>query len=229
MLVLGLDTSTPAVCASLVELSDAGDWGRQADFQVVDAKRHGELLATGVRQVLDELGATARDLTAVAVGVGPGPYTGLRVGIVTAAALAHAAGVPAYAVCSLDALVAWEEGTGARLAVSDARRREVYWADYDEDGARTAGPGVLAPAELVRRLGEVSWEGRVVGAGAHVHRGAFEGWDVRDEPRYPTGDGVVLCASRRVLDAAPTEPLVPLYLRRPDAEEPAAHKRVTPR
>ena len=228
MLVLGLDTSTPAVCASLVELSDAGTWGAQADFQQVDGKRHGELLATGIAQVLAELGATARDLTAVAVGVGPGPYTGLRVGIMTAAALAHAVGIPAYAVCSLDALVAWEDEPAARLAVTDARRREVYWAEYDEDGARTAGPGVLAPAELARRLSEVSWRGQVYGDGAQLHRAAFPHSQISDAPRYPSGDGVVLCASRRVLDRAPTEPLVPLYLRRPDAEEPTTAKRVTP-
>ena len=228
MLVLGLDTSTPAVCAALVELTADGTWGAQADFQQIDAKRHGELLATGIKQVLAELGATARDLTAVAVGVGPGPYTGLRVGIVTAAALSHALGIPAYAVCSLDALVAWQDGPGARLAVTDARRREVYWADYDADGARTAGPGVLAPAELARRLDEVSWQGQILGDGAQLHRAAFGDREIKGEPRYPSGDAIVLCASRRVLDRAPTEPLVPLYLRRPDAEEPTTAKKVTP-
>ena len=228
MLVLGLDTSTPAVCASLVELSAAGSWGVQADFQQIDGKRHGELLATGIAQVLAELGATAQDLTAVAVGVGPGPYTGLRVGIMTAAALAHALGIPAYGVCSLDALVAWQDGVGARLAVTDARRREVYWAEYDQDGARTAGPGVLAPAELARRLTEVSWQGQIFGDGAQLHQAAFDSTVISDEPRYPSGDGIVLCASRRVLDGAPTETLVPLYLRRPDAEEPTTAKRVTP-
>ena len=80
------------------------------------------------------------DLDAVVTGLGPGPFTGLRVGVVTAAALADARGLPVVGVCSLDAI-----GSGARTVVTDARRKEVYWAAYDEDGARTDGPGRRPP------------------------------------------------------------------------------------
>ena len=216
MLVLGLDTSSPAIGVALVELEqgDGGPrWGRQADWQVVDARAHGELLATGVRAVLGELGAVPADLGAVAVGLGPGPFTGLRVGIVTAASLADALGVPAYGCCSLDAVDPW--GEGARLVVTDARRKEVYWAEYAEDDERVAGPSVLRPAELARALRETGWSGRVLGDGALLHAEHFPA--VEPEPRYPSAEGVVLLAARRALEGAPSEQLVPLYLRRPDA------------
>ena len=74
---------------------------------------------------------------------GPGPFTGLRVGIVTALTLADARGLPVVGVCSLDAV-----GSGARTVVTDARRKEVYWAAYAADGRRTEGPGVVRPEDL---------------------------------------------------------------------------------
>ncbi len=227
MLVLGLDTSSPAISVACVELlpgsEGAGSWGRQADWRVVDARAHGELLATGVRAVLAELGAAPGDLGAVAVGLGPGPFTGLRVGVVTAAALADALGVPAYGCCSLDAVDPW--GEGERLVVTDARRREVYWAEYAADDERVAGPSGMAPAALAHALGDVGWSGRVLGDGALAHPELFPG--VPAEPRYPSAEGVVLLCARRVLSAAPAEPLVPRYLRRPDATPPGAPKAAT--
>ena len=239
--MLGLDTSSAAVSVALVELlpgagGDDPRWGRQADWQVVDGKRHGELLATGIEAVCAQLAVRTADVDAVAVGLGPGPFTGLLVGIAAAAALSDALGVPAYGVCSLDALAAADDDPaddGARrLVLADARRREVYWAEYAPDGERIAGPGVLAPAELAGRLDEVTWpspdlDGHLVGAGAVLHAAAFPGRDVRPGPLHPTGEAVVLLAARRVLDGAPSEPLTPLYLRRPDAVPPGASKRVT--
>jgi tRNA threonylcarbamoyl adenosine modification protein YeaZ len=204
VLVLGLDTSTPAVSVALVRGADV-----LAERVVVDARRHGELLAQGVEGVLGEAGVDRRDLDAIAVGLGPGPFTGLRVGVVTAAALADALAIPAYGICSLDAL-----GEGARIAVTDARRREVYWARYDGSGTRVAGPGVGAPAQLVEQ-----WQGiALVGDGARLP--GFDGLDVRAEPRYPS-------AARIAQLARDPAPLVPLYLRRPDAQAPGASKRVT--
>ena len=222
MLVLGLDTSTPALSVAVVELERDADgeprWGRQADWQVVDDRAHGELLAVGVRAALAELGAAPRDLDAVAVGLGPGPFTGLRVGVVTAAALADALGVPAYGCCSLDAVDPW--GDGERLVVTDARRKEVYWAEYGPDDERIAGPSVLRPAQLARALADIGWTGRVLGDGALRAPEHFAAYDVAPAPRYPSGEGVVLLAARRALTGAPGEPLPPLYLRRPDATPP---------
>jgi tRNA threonylcarbamoyl adenosine modification protein YeaZ len=235
VLVLGLDTSSPAVSVALVDLEQGSAedpptpvrWGRTAVWQQVDARRHGELLATGITAVLAELRADRTSIRAVSVGVGPGPFTGLRVGIVTGLALGDALGVPVYGCCSLDAVVAWDEGTGQRLVVADARRKEVYWAEYDEHDERVAGPSVLTPAALAEALRETAWTGRVLGDGAQLHREAFAGHEVVDTPRYPAPDALVLLAARRALDGAPTEPLTPLYLRRPDAVEPGAPKRVT--
>jgi tRNA threonylcarbamoyl adenosine modification protein YeaZ len=207
VLVLGLDTSTPAISVALVELGE----GVLAEEVVVDARRHGELLAQGIRTVLQRALVRPRDLGAVAVGLGPGPFTGLRVGVVTAATLADALGVPARGICSLDAL-----GTGARVAVTDARRREVYWARYDEDGRCVDGPSVDAPAAVAA----LASGGPVVGDGAHVHSTAFAGVDVRAEPRYPSAAVIADLASE-------SGALVPLYLRRPDAEKPGPPKRVT--
>ena len=229
MLVLALDTSSPAVSVALVELlpGQADDtselrWGRQAEWVRVDARRHGELLATGITAVLQELGAARTDLSAVAVGVGPGPFTGLRVGITTGLVLGDALGIPVYGACSLDAVDAWGDEPGHRLVVTDARRKEVYWAEYDEGDERIAGPSVMRPADLATALRETGWEGRVVGDGALLHREHFP--QVGEEGRYPQADALVMLVARRVVDRAPSEALTPLYLRRPDAL-PTAERR----
>lgn len=206
MLVLGLDTSCPAVSTALVDVTEDG-CALVRERVVVDGRRHGELLAVGVREVLQGVRPDA-----VVVGTGPGPFTGLRVGLMTAAATADALGVPAYGVCSLDGFV--DDG----LVLTDARRREVYWARY-AGGVRTAGPAVLAPSELDLAPGSV-----LVGAGALLP--GLEGHDARG-PLHPSVLRLVGVAAARVLAGAPTEPLTPLYLRRPDAVEPGASKRVT--
>lgn len=207
MLVLGIDTSTPAVSVALVD----DERGPLAECVVVDGKRHGELLAQGIRTVLTEAGADRRDLQAVAVGLGPGPFTGLRVGIVTAATMADALGIPAYGICSLDAL-----GSGRRIAMTDARRREVYWARYDDADRRIDGPHVDQPGDLLAQLRDLP----VVGDGGQKHADLLAALDLRDEPRYPS-------AVRIAQLARTAGPLTPLYLRRPDAVEPGAPKRVT--
>ncbi|HWG92873.1 MAG TPA: tRNA (adenosine(37)-N6)-threonylcarbamoyltransferase complex dimerization subunit type 1 TsaB [Mycobacteriales bacterium] len=228
MLVLALDTSSAAVQAAVVDLEREDDgqvrWGRSAVWSRTDGQRHGELLATGIREVLAEVRASRRSLRAVAVGLGPGPFTGLRVGIVTGLALADALGIPAYGCCSLDAVGAWDDEPGPRLVVTDARRREVYWAEYDEHDERVAGPAVSTPAELARIVADSGWQGRVVGEGALRYR---EHFPQAVEPLHPSPDALVLLAARRVLDGAPSEPLTPLYLRRPDAVPPGAAKPVT--
>lgn len=210
MQILALDTSSPAVSAALVRLTGEGV-EVVAERVVVDARRHGELLAQGVREVL---GAGRPD--AVVVGTGPGPFTGLRVGLVTAAAMADAYGVPAYGVCSLDALA----DDGDVVVLTDARRREVYWARY-AGGQRVDGPAVCAPTQVPLVPGE-----RVVGAGAALHAAALAGHEV-GEPLHPVLGRLVSRAADRLRSGAPSDPLTPLYLRRPDAVEPGATKKVT--
>jgi tRNA A37 threonylcarbamoyladenosine modification protein TsaB len=105
--------------------------------------------------------------------------------------------------------------------MTDARRREVYWARYDAAGSRVVGPQVSKPAELVDELRGVP----VVGAGAHAYADVLAGLDLRAEPLYPSPSGLVAIVAPRI--GSPAEPLVPLYLRRPDAEQPGPPKRVT--
>jgi tRNA threonylcarbamoyl adenosine modification protein YeaZ len=187
-LILAIDTATPAVTAGVVRL-DGDILEVLAEKVTVDARAHAEQLTPNVVAVLGDAQAAAGDLDAVVVGCGPGPFTGLRVGMATAAAYGHALGVPVHGVCSLDAIGG---GTsGEVVVVTDARRREVYWARY-RDGIRVAGPAVNAPAD-------------VPGAADALAR----------EPLYPTATGLV----RAVTDwTAEPAPMVPLYLRRPDAK-----------
>ncbi|WP_104151016.1 tRNA (adenosine(37)-N6)-threonylcarbamoyltransferase complex dimerization subunit type 1 TsaB, partial [Mycobacterium intracellulare] len=134
-LVLALDTSTPAVTTGIVRREDLCVLAQRV---TVDARAHAERLTPNVLAALADAGLAMADLDAVVVGCGPGPFTGLRAGMATAAAYGHALGIPVHGVCSLDAIGV--HTTGDALVVTDARRREVYWARY-RDGVRTGGPG----------------------------------------------------------------------------------------
>ncbi|OBG39998.1 tRNA (adenosine(37)-N6)-threonylcarbamoyltransferase complex dimerization subunit type 1 TsaB [Mycobacterium sp. E3198] len=202
-LILALDTSTPAVTAGVVRLPDQV----LAERVTVDARAHAERLTPNVVAALADAALTMADLDAVVVGCGPGPFTGLRAGMATAAAYGHALGIPVHGVCSLDAIGV--RTGGDVLVVTDARRREVYWARY-RDGVRTDGPGVDAPAEVD------PGPARAV-AGSPDHAALF-GLPVCG-PVHPTPAGLVAAVpdwSERPL------PLVAFYLRRPDAKPLAA-------
>lgn len=228
MLVLALDTSTPAVTAAVAAV-DHGGVCVLAVARTVDARRHGELLSPSVADVLARAGHVPNDLAAVVAGVGPGPFTGLRVGLVTAAGLGDALGIPCYGVCSLDAVAAGvgtDQARGCLLAATDARRREVYWAVYDGSGRRTVGPEVTAPADLAERLPDLGVRA-MAGAGARQYA-AVLGLPLCG-PDHPDPAGLVDLARDRVLAGAPGEELTPLYLRRPDATLPGAPKPVSQR
>jgi tRNA threonylcarbamoyl adenosine modification protein YeaZ len=218
--VLVLDTATPAVTAAVVRLAGSAEL---VSAQVaVDARRHGELLAPSVAAVLSDAGLAAGAVTAVVVGTGPGPFTGLRVGLVTAAAFADALSIPAYGVCSLDGLGG--AVPGRVLVATDARRREVYWAAY-QDGARVAGPAVHRPAELAARLAALGVS-VACGAGARQYADVL-GLPVTG-PDSPDPVALAAAAADRVRAGAPADPLSPLYLRHPDAVAPGRPKAVTP-
>jgi tRNA threonylcarbamoyl adenosine modification protein YeaZ len=225
VLVLALDTATPTVTVGIVELGHAPVElaGRVRE----GARKHVELLMPAVLDAAAEAGVGLADLDAVVVGTGPGPFTGLRVGMVTAAAIGDAVDVPVHGVCSLDAIavVAAAPRFGGRtgeglLVVTDARRREVYWAAYDGGARRTAGPEVQRPAALRERLSDL---GVVAAAG-----GAADGLGLPVLPPVaPTPVGLASVAASALLTGAEPEPLTPLYLRRPDAVVPGERKRVT--
>jgi tRNA threonylcarbamoyl adenosine modification protein YeaZ len=216
VLVLALDTSTPAVIAALAEVTDTAMRGL-AERRVVDPRAHGERLAPQVRELLADAGVRAADLAAIVAGVGPGPFTGLRVGLATAAAMGQALAIPAYGVCSLDA-IGRAAGPGRVLVATDARRREVYYASY-LDGVRVTDPAVGKPADVVVAAD------RAVGEGALKYSEIF-GVPIDDRVLYPPGEALVAVAAERVRRRAPAESLTPLYLRRPDAVEPASRKPV---
>lgn len=227
MLVLALDTSTAAVTVALVDLVDLVDpadpagragGGVRAELTTVAANRHGEVLAPNIAALFTATGTRPADLHALAVGVGPGPFTGLRVGIVTGLTISATLGLPAYGVCSLDAL-ARRHGPDV-VAATDARRREVYYARYDGQGRRVDGPAVGPPAALAERLVTAGFTGRLVGVGAALYRAHLDRWQVESANPFPAAVDVADLAADRVLAGAPGEPLVPLYLRRPDAVPP---------
>jgi tRNA threonylcarbamoyl adenosine modification protein YeaZ len=213
MLVLVVDTSTPAVTAALAEVTGPAGATLKAERVSVDGRAHGELLGPGIETVLAEAGISPGALGAVVAGLGPGPFTGLRVGLVTAAAFGQTLSIPTYGVCSLDGLGA--ATAGAALVATDARRKEIYWAGY-LDGVRVTGPAVDRPADLA--LGEFRPD-FAVGEGA-----VGLPWPVRAGPRYPAAAVLAALAAERVHSGAPSEPLTPIYLRRPDAVEPGARK-----
>lgn len=209
-MLLAFDTATSQVTVALHD----GD-AVVATYTSDEAMRHGERLAPGIAEVLSRAGATVGDLHAIAVGVGPGPFTGLRVGLVTARTLALARDLPVHGVCTLDVLAAEAVAAGydAFCVATDARRKEIYLARY-RDGRRVEGPEVVRPEGVVT-------EEPVAGRGAVLHPDAFP---TRIGPENPSA--AVLCdvvVNRRFALLPPD----PLYLRRPDAAEPHRPKRVS--
>lgn len=216
MLVLAVDTATPAVTAGVVRL-DAAAPQLLAARVTVNARAHAEVLTPHILDCLAEAGSRPADLDAIVVGCGPGPFTGLRVGMATAAAFADALGLPVYGVCSLDAIAADAATVDGRdlLVVTDARRREVYWARYS-GGLRVSGPGVARPADVEPRPS-------VVVAGSTPHAELFDLPVVAVSTPSPAA--LVSVAAADILAGGTPAPLVPLYLRRPDAVEMADRRK----
>lgn len=217
-MLLAIDTSSTMVTAAV------HDGGRLlSEVSEPGAQKHGELLAPVIERALAVAGVGPRDLTAVVAGTGPGPFTGLRVGLVTARVMAEALGIPAYGVCSLDAIAAQavgEQRVATTFAVAtDARRKEVYVATYSADGRRLDGPGVLRPVDVDLMLAA----GPVAGEGAWLYPAVFL------DPREPGYVSAAWLASSAVVHGPDRlGDTTPLYLRRPDAVENVTRKRVTP-
>jgi tRNA threonylcarbamoyl adenosine modification protein YeaZ len=224
VLLLAVDTSSVQVSVAVADVRADDDVRALAVRDVVAANRHGELLAPSVHDAMAAAGISAGDLDAVAAGLGPGPFTGLRVGIVTAAAMADALGLPTYGACSLDA-IALRHPTPV-LVCSDARRKQVYWARYGDDGRRVEGPELATAADLAERCRGVV--GRVAGGGALLYREAWNGYELREDAPYPHAIDVARLVAARVVAGAAADVLEPMYLRRPDAVVPGAPKAVTP-
>ena len=176
--VLAIDTSTSRSCVAIIDGTDVLYSGFRDG-----ATAHGPSLPALVQEAL-----AVSDVDEVVVGMGPGPFTGLRVGIAFAQSFALAREIPVRGVCSLDAIVCTAP---EYVAATDARRKEIYWASY-KDGKRVDGPHVNLPAEVEGKL--------FVGEGAHKY-------GLADLATYPD---VSVFAALPSVDQ-------PMYLRRPDA------------
>jgi tRNA threonylcarbamoyl adenosine modification protein YeaZ len=219
VLLLAFDTATPAVTVALHD----GDQLVAAQG-AVDARRQGAGGARFCAGAGRRAGAGRGDLTAIAVGTGPGPYTGLRAGLVTARVLGSALGLPVDGVCTLDIIAAAVVGTaviapgGEFLVATDARRKELYWARYSAAGERISDPQVCPATDLEAGL-PVAGEGALL----YPELGA-----VPIGPRYPDAAVLAAISAKRIASGIGPAPAEPLYLRRPDAREPGQRKRVTP-
>ncbi len=212
-MLLAFDTSSPTVSVALHDGNDV-----VTEHASEQALKHGEQLAPLIATAFAAAGVVRQDLTAIAVGVGPGPFTGLRVGLVTARTLAYVLELPVYGACSLDVLAVEAVDTGAVAAdfvvATDARRKEVYLATYDVDGRRLTGPVVDKPAELATGVS-------VVGEGAVLHPDAFP---LAVGPRRPSAGWLARTIAEERAELLDPEPL---YLRRPDVMTAHAPKRVS--
>lgn len=218
--VLALDTSTYAVTVAVHDGSRV-----LASESTLDARRHAEILMPTVRDVVARAGLRPAALDAVAVGVGPGPFTGLRAGIVTGAVLGEVLGIPAHGVCGLDAIaheVVALGGTQRFLVATDARRKEVYWAVYESAGPgqlrRITGPAVSKPADLPDDVRSLPTAGR----------GGVLYPDLLPHAGGPLDVDAGHLAAVVLEHPELSLPLQPLYLRQPDATPPSAPKSVLP-
>lgn len=221
MLILAIDTSA---VASAALVSDDALEGVVASFSTEDTRSHAEVLAPGIEDMLATAGVTGQDIDALVVGVGPGPFTGLRSGIATARTLAFVWGKPLHGLMSLDA-VALEvaESTAAPaefLVVTDARRKEVYWARY------TLVEGQLPRLEDGPHVGFATDlpDLPAFGAGAGLYADTLQADPdfVQEQPdALYLGQFALarLAAGNGLLDSTP------LYLRESDAQVPGPRKR----
>ena len=209
-MLLAFDTATPHVTVALHDGSSV-----VATFESEESMRHGEMLAPGIEHVLASAGTTVASLTGIAVGVGPGPFTGLRVGLVTARTLALTREIPVYGICSLDILAAeaMDAGLSEFVVATDARRKEVYLAAY-AGGRRVHGPEVIKPEDAATGV-------TVVGRGGALYPDHFPALAGPEHPSAAVLCDVVVNRRFEILDPDP------LYLRRPDAAEPGKPKRVS--
>lgn len=221
MLLLAIDTATSAITVALHD-------GERvlAESSTLDPRRHGEYVAPAMADVLARAGRTAADVSAVVSGTGPGPFTGLRVGLVTARTFAFARGIPVFGVCSLDAMAhqAWLEdaaGMGQSCVVAtDARRKEVYWARYDV----TARGAIRVGEPMVAKAGAIAGEVRglrVIGRGAVLYAESF---GPRVGPLDVSAGALADLAARRMAAGEELPEPEPMYLRRPDAAPPPPRK-----
>lgn len=223
MLILGIDTATTQVSVAI-----GGHEGVLASTQSLRGRQHAEMLTPAIAFTCKQARIELSEIGVVAVDLGPGLFTGLRVGVSAAKAIAHALRVPMIGVSSLD-LLAFPVRFSPRLIVAavDARRGELFWASYRQvprGVQRLTEPRVSPPEDLASELLATSEDCLVVGDGALRYREMFEGLKrteiVEEGLAHPSASSLVMLAHARALREEFVKPwdLQPLYMRRPDAE-----------
>lgn len=222
MRVLAVDTATPDLVTGVVDLAS----GQITERVIEDTRLLSEQLMPAVEEVIDKQPRGYADIDAVVVGVGPGPFTGLRVGMATASALGQALAKPVHGVCTHDA-IAFElaqntTGSATALVATDARRKEIYFAFYRLDNGqavRLGDPDVVRPEDVpVRGVDIISIPPHLL----ERLPDAYQSGEIVNQ--RPSAAGLADVAHAAGLESDP-QPLAPLYLRRPDAKEPAAKPR----
>lgn len=241
MQILTIDTSAIA-SAALLSFDPEDPQGLvtvEANFATADTRSHAEVLAPGVQSLFADPVAQGPKLAAIVVGVGPGPFTGLRSGIAMARTLAFAWNVPLWGLMSLDAL-AWDVVAARKnsaendaetdlallvedefVVATDARRKEVYWARYTDGGELLSGPTV-GPAAEIPPLPVYG-----TGAGLYAQELSVNGCviDSAMEAQQPTARSLGLMAAHKIQRGITLSDTTPLYLRESDAKVPGPRKR----
>ena len=227
MNVLGFDTSTAATAACVLR-ADGGVFELEPPAQALsEPPAHARELMPAIVAVLGQSGLDGSDLDAIAVGTGPGTFTGLRIGVASARALSHAWGVELRPVSSLAALAAGvaESGgdagrEGPVLALIDARRGQVFAALF-EDGAQRWPPFAATPDAVAARVADSGLRPLAVGDGSVRFRDVLEAVGIRVAPegsRAHVVRGLAICKMASDVSPAPPEAVLPNYLRLPDAK-----------
>ena len=222
MVVLGVDSAT---ADAVVGVTAAGEVVREAriDPGPDGRPRHSQVLLGEIERSVEEAGGW-KAIDRIAVGVGPGSFTGLRIGIATARALAQARGIPIAPVSSLAALgrgISESDAAALALPVIDARRGEVFAALYDADGAEVWAPFVAPPAELADRLQTVDSTPLAAGDGALGFGAELKAAGATvappENPIHRVAARHVCAVGEAAIEATPDQ-IQPLYLRPPDAK-----------
>ena len=219
-LILGIESATSRVGCAI-----GGPDGVLAARESARPRRHAESLVPQIAEIVKESGVAMADIGVVAVDVGPGLYTGLRVGITTAITMAHALGAAMVSVTSLElvAHAARRSCTSRRIdAVIDARRGELFHAAFTSNGDWISEPAVLDPHDLAVMLASEAPETLLVGDGVEAHSEAFTqaGLSTEGSSVYPSAETIVELAAAAVAADKVVSPdtIRPLYLRGPDAQ-----------
>jgi tRNA threonylcarbamoyladenosine biosynthesis protein TsaB len=218
--ILGFDTATPVTTAAVL-MADGRAFEAHDEPQPESRGQHASRLLGLVERVLDEAGVGWDDVGRLAVGTGPGGFTGLRIGIATARALAQARGLAVVPVGSLEALAQGAREDRPVAAVIDARRGEVFAALFAADGSVLVPPAAVAPSALAERLAGLEPTPLAVGDGAVRFAAELASAGVAVPPAgapVHRVSAVHICRLGARLQPVDRDALLPAYLREPDAK-----------